>query len=133
MPSEPFWIRQEVVIGLNRQAVEETGENHALLFPDRLEACIVRPQTLYHYGAVEDVVTLSVSLMVSIAQAHPFEQGNKRTGFMSGLTFLYDNGYSCRIPDTPGVAGMFQQVVIREAEPELFEDMLANFVEPLPE
>jgi len=49
---------------------------------------------------------LAARLMFGIAQNHPFEQGNKRTGFLSAVLFLEANGYifSCSNSELMGKA-----------------------------
>jgi death-on-curing protein len=45
---------------------------------------------LYYEGA--NVITQVALYMVGIALNHPFVDGNKRTGYISGVTFLQVNG-----------------------------------------
>lgn len=90
----------------------------------------MRPQNLFYYENQEDIVALSVNLMVAIAQAHPFEQGNKRAGFMSGVSFLYDNGYDFKLPNKVEVAVTFMDVVTGKSPPHVFEDFMAAHIEP---
>lgn len=45
----------------------------------------------YYEGA--DLVIQAALYMVGIAQNHAFFDGNKRTGYLSGMTFLRLNGY----------------------------------------
>ena len=51
------------------------------------------------YGE-EDIVALAVRLLAGIAQAHAFEQGNKRTSFIAMIELLMINGYDLAIDDT---------------------------------
>lgn len=53
-----------------------------------LEAAIYRPQTGYY----RDLVDEAVALWESIAQNHPFIDGNKRAAFAVTYTFLAING-----------------------------------------
>ncbi|TGP65466.1 type II toxin-antitoxin system death-on-curing family toxin [Mesorhizobium sp. M2D.F.Ca.ET.225.01.1.1] len=131
MPNEPRWLGYQAVLDINRAHVEEAGENHALLFPEKLESAIIRPQNLFYYEGVYDIVTLSVSLMFGIAEAHAFEQGNKRTGFTSGLAFLYENGFDYTAVDDTKIAIDFKKVITGGATAGDFEEMFAEFVVPL--
>ena len=45
------------------------------------------------YAACEDIVELASIVPVGIVRNHPFLDGNKRTGFLVGATFLSINGY----------------------------------------
>jgi len=64
---------------------------------------MARPQNAFAYGKA-DIVALAVRLLVGIAQAHAFEQGNKRTSFVAIAEFLMINGYDLAIDDIAGWA-----------------------------
>ncbi|MDP9811703.1 death-on-curing protein [Rhizobium tibeticum] len=70
--------------------------------------------------------------MEAIARAHPFEQGNKRTGFDGGFIFLRTNGYDI-VPeaDTELMAVAFLEVIDRIRTTADFEAYLADYVVPL--
>jgi len=53
-----------------------------------LEAALYRPQTGYYAGLIEE----AAALWESLAQNHPFIDGNKRTAFAATYTFLAING-----------------------------------------
>lgn len=99
MPNEPQWLPLEVVIEINRAAVTITGEPHLLRDAGLLESALARPQNAFAYGE-EDFVVLAVRLMAGIAQAHAFEQGNKRTAFIAMVQFVIANGYDTSFDDT---------------------------------
>jgi len=61
---------------------------------------MARPQNAFAYGE-EDIVVLAVRLLAGLAQAHAFEQGNKRTSFVAMNEFLMINGHELAIDDTP--------------------------------
>jgi len=95
LPSEePHWLPLDVVIRINEHEVAETGEPFALLDQALLEMAVMKPQFLWHYDGEEDVVTLACALLFGICRNHPFQQGNKRTGFTAATTFLRLNGYA---------------------------------------
>jgi len=53
-----------------------------------LEAALYRPQTGYYADLIEE----AAALWESLAQNHPFIDGNKRTAFAAVFTFLAING-----------------------------------------
>jgi death-on-curing protein len=55
-----------------------------------LEAALYRPQTGYYADLIEE----AAALWESLAQNHPFIDGNKRTAFAAVYTFLTINGVS---------------------------------------
>jgi death-on-curing protein len=56
--------------------------------PGLLEAALFRPQTGYYADLIEE----AAALWESMAQNHPFIDGNKRTAFAVTYTFLAING-----------------------------------------
>ena len=130
MPNEPRWLPIEAVIAHNRLEVEETGERHFLRDLGLLEGALARPRNAFAYGE-EDVVALSVRLMAGIAQAHAFEQGNKRTAFGAMRLFLRINGYDTAFDDTVSWADEIISLVEHRASEEDFVRALRPFVVPL--
>ena len=78
-------------IQINRALVAITGEQHFLRDVGPLESARAHPQHAFAYGE-NDIVVLAVRLMAGIAQAHAFEQGNKRTAFVGMVQLLMNNG-----------------------------------------
>lgn len=91
----------------------------------------MRPQNDFYYNGNDDALSLGVNLMFAIAGAHAFEQGNKRTGFTSGIAFLMDNGYSYQGADTYEQADLFLAVVTGEAQMEDFALFMEPYVLPI--
>jgi death-on-curing protein len=63
-----------------------------LLRPGALDSALHRPQLAAHYEDA-DLATQAALLVGGIAQAHAFEDGNKRTALMCGDVFLHNNGW----------------------------------------
>jgi death-on-curing protein len=57
-----------------------------------LEGAVQRPQNAAYYAGA-DLIAQAALYMAGIALNHPFIDGNKRTGYIAGLTFLQINGY----------------------------------------
>ena len=90
-----------------------------------LESALARPQNAFAYGE-DDIVVLAVRLMAGIAQAHAFEQGNKRTAFEALWHFLRLNGFDLAIDDTEAWAA----AVIDLLEHRLTEEDFAHALRP---
>jgi death-on-curing protein len=125
LPSDPEWLPIEAVIDINRMVLATTGEPHFLRDRGLLESALARPQNAFAYG-VEDVTVLGVRLMAGLAQAHAFEQGNKRTAFVALVQFLNANGYDLVIDDSAAWA----DVVINLVEHRSTEEDFARAVRP---
>lgn len=57
-----------------------------------LEAALARPLNAYHYGGQSDLIALACYLWHGIAEAHAFNDGNKRTATVVMAMFLEMNG-----------------------------------------
>jgi prophage maintenance system killer protein len=75
-----------------------------------------------------DIVTHAALYMVGIALNHPFLDGNKRTGYIAGMTFLQVNSY-LTIDATfndPQMGVWLEQVVNRTMSFEDFVERLEH-------
>ena len=127
MPNEPQWLPVEVVIEHNQFEVEATGERHFVRDLGFLESALARPRNFFGYGQ-EDIVVLAVALMAGIAQAHAFEQGNKRTAFAAMRLFLRANGYDTSFDDTTSWADAVIALVEHRTTEEQFVRAIRPFV-----
>jgi len=122
LASEPLWLTAEHLEELNHRIVSDSGEPFGILKPHELASAPTRPRQLYHYDEVEDLAVLAVRLMMAMVWAHPFEQGNKRTGFAAAEIFLDANGWLLDIPDFEDIVEM----IIEAAEDKSLEDELVE-------
>lgn len=76
------------VLAIHADQIERYGGTPGLRDPGLLEAALFRPQTGYYADLVEE----AAALWESLAQNHPFLDGNKRTAFAVTYTFLAING-----------------------------------------
>lgn len=127
MPNEPQWLPVEVVIEHNQFEVEATGERHFVRDLGFLESALARPRNFFGYGQ-EDIVVLAVALTAGIAQAHAFEQGNKRTAFAAMRLFLRANGYDTSFDDTTSWADAVIALVEHRTTEEQFVRAIRPFV-----
>src|SRR2546429_7938031 len=80
------------VLALHEAIMRDTGQAPALLRDaGLLESAVMRPQMAAHYEDA-DLVTQAAYLIGGIAPAHPFVDGNKRTGMLAAEAFLRLNG-----------------------------------------
>ena len=79
---EPNWVSVQDLIEINQEQVQRTGESHFLRDRGLLENAASRPRNLWVYEEEVDTARLAVALLMGVARAHAFEQGNKRTAFM---------------------------------------------------
>lgn len=82
-----------LVLQIHRQQAEEYGGIHGIRDKGLLESAVFRPQTGYYNSLAEE----AAALMESLANNHPFLDGNKRTAFAAFHTFLMINGYDLEV------------------------------------
>src|SRR5271166_3233905 len=75
------------VLAIHADQIERYGGSPGIRDPGVLEAALFRPQTGYYAGLIEE----AAALWESLAQNHPFIDGNKRTAFAAAYTFLAIN------------------------------------------
>lgn len=75
------------VIAIHDDQIDRYGGSAGLRDPGLLEAALYRPQTGYYADLIEE----AAALWESLAQSHPFVDGNKRTAFATTYTFLAIN------------------------------------------
>jgi death-on-curing protein len=127
LPNEPEWLPIEAVIEYNRLEVEATGEHHFVRDLGLLESALARPQNAFAYGE-EDIVVLAVRLMAGIAQAHAFEQGNKRTAMEALWHFLRLNGFDLAIEDSEAWAELVISLIEHRSTDEDFTRAIRPYV-----
>jgi death-on-curing protein len=76
------------VLAIHHDLIERYGGAHGLRDLGALEAALYRPQSGYYQDLLEE----AGALWESLAQNHPFVDGNKRIAFAAMYTFLRCNG-----------------------------------------
>lgn len=71
-----------------------------------LESALARPQQKAHYEPESDLPTLAAAYAFGIARSHPFNDGNKRTAFLTAVIFLGLNGLEFDASETDVVRAM---------------------------
>ena len=89
----PLWIDERDVITMHDRMLVLHGGASGLRDEGLLKSALARPQNLAAYGDAPDLVGMAASYTAGIIKNHPFVDGNKRTGFVTGVLFLELNGY----------------------------------------
>jgi death on curing protein len=76
------------VLAMHADQIERYGGSRGVRDLGLLEAALYRPQTGYYADLIEE----AAALWESLAENHPFVDGNKRTAFAATFTFLAING-----------------------------------------
>lgn len=75
-------------LAIHHDQIERYGGGQGIRDAGLLEAALFRPQTGYYADLIEE----AAALWESLAQNHPFVDGNKRAAFAVTYTFLAING-----------------------------------------
>lgn len=93
---EPQWLDRDLVDALHEQSLRLHG-GLAGVRDDSLEAAIASPRNVCAYEGEEDLFRLAAHLLVSLAKAHAYSDGNKRIAIISAVAFLGANGIALSI------------------------------------
>ncbi len=127
-PRPIIYLTAGEVIAFHREILRRAGQSTALLREHSLlQGAVQRPQNAAFYAGA-DVITQAALYMVGIALNHPFVDGNKRTGYVAGMTFLQLNGYiDVDVSLNDAQLGVWlEQVVARELTFEAFVERLSE-------
>jgi len=98
---EPLWVPIETVITLNAEESAKTGEPHELRDRIALQRALAHPWNVWVYFMDRDIAVLAAWLYTSLADAHAFAAGNKRTAFRAASAFIEANGHVLDMPRQP--------------------------------
>src|SRR5437868_3701918 len=94
--AERIYLTIAEVLAIHRSQMEQYGGIDGIRDDRLLESAVFRPQTGYYASVAEE----AAALLESLANNHPFIDGNKRVAFASAHTFLLLNGFDLRV-DSP--------------------------------
>jgi len=90
---EPIWVQQRVVIAAHEESLAEHGGPSGIRDIGMLESALARPKNLFAYSETEpSLEQMAAAYAYGITANHPFVDGNKRTAFITSITFLALNG-----------------------------------------
>lgn len=121
----PRWVPRLVLEAVHLDQLREHGGLPGIRDENALEAALARPRQKHHYEPDSDLATLAASYAFGLAQAHPFNDGNKRTAFLAAMIFLGLNG-----KDLDATESEVVQVVTALAAGSLTEAALARWMRP---
>ena len=87
------YLTVQQVLFVHARLIDTTGGDHGLRDLGLLESAVARPQTTFDgQNLYPDLFQKTAALMESLAQNHPFVDGNKRTAITAAAMFLSQNG-----------------------------------------
>jgi len=104
--TEPHWILDRAVLAAHDRLLATHGGAEGLRDPGLLESALARPRQHYAYGC-PDIIELAAIYTVGIVRNRPFVDGNKRTGFATGVAFLLLNSFELRATEQEATQAVF--------------------------
>ena len=120
---EPRWVPRLVEDSVHVDQLREHGGLPGVRDENALEAALARPRQKWNYEPASDLSILAAAYAFGVAKAHPFNDGNKRTAFLTTVIFLGLNGKDLNASESEVV-----QVMVALAEGSLKEPGLAKWI-----
>lgn len=98
MPDHPIWLVPAAVEALHDESLRLFGGLEGLRDPGLLQSALDRARNLFSYGQA-DLYDLAAAYAHGVINNHPFNDGNKRTGFLAAAMFLECNGLQFTAPE----------------------------------
>ncbi|EBS4091396.1 type II toxin-antitoxin system death-on-curing family toxin [Salmonella enterica subsp. enterica serovar Thompson] len=117
-----IFLTAEDVIAFNEEIVTGAAND-----PGRVEAVINRVENARYYDDVTDVYELAALYLITIARAHIFLDGNKRTAFQSMALFLMVNGVDLQ------ASPQLEELTVDAAQGKLTAPTVASLLRALTE
>jgi len=131
LDDEPLWLEIDEVLESQAEQLGIFGGRPDIRDIGLVESALMRPQNMFHYEGVDDLLMLAVRLGIGIAENHGFVDGNKPTGAASMILLLVINGYFLDMPNDTTLGALFEATVIGRMTEEEFAEDIFPYIEPL--
>jgi death on curing protein len=119
----PTWLDRRALVLLHGETLAEHGGLPGLRDEGAFDASLARPRHLHAYEPQSDMARLAAAYGFGIVRNHPFNDGNKRAGFLAIGLFLARNGRELTADPAEAIA-----VILRLAEGKMTEWELASWI-----
>ena len=90
-----IYLSLEEVIAIHEKMIEVGGGREGIRDFTLLHSAVERPKAFFGGKFLYPTIWLKAAALIhSLIKNHPFEDGNKRTGYFSTMWFLKKNGYN---------------------------------------
>lgn len=90
---EPCWVPAIAVRAIHHEQILEHGGLQGIRSSTGLEAALAGPRQRWNYAELSTIPQLAAAYAEALIRAHPFVDGNKRSGFLVAVVFLGLNGF----------------------------------------
>ena len=91
--TEPIWLDRLIVESIHFDQIRLHGGLPGIRDENALESALARPRNRAVYEAGTDLNELAAAYGYALTTSHPFNDGNKRIGFLAMYVFLGLNGH----------------------------------------
>ena len=119
----PKWVDRRALVLLHVETLAEHGGLPGLRDDAALDTSLARSRHLHAYKPKSDLPRLAAAYGFGIVRNHPFNDGNKRAGFLAIGLFLACNGRELTAEPMEAIA-----VIFRLAEGKMTELELASWI-----
>lgn len=103
--TEPMWVPLRAVLIIHDRQIARHGGAAGIRDGGLIDGALQRPVNKWQYERA-DIFACAAAYAFGIAKAHAFIDGNKRTAFVTSVTFLRLNGWHFVTDPVDGVAVM---------------------------
>jgi death-on-curing protein len=119
----PRWIDRLALLLLHEETLAEHGGMTGMRDDAALDAALARPKHVHAYEPTADLARLAAAYCFGLVRDHPFNDGNKRAGFLALGLFLSLNGYELQVDQAEAA-----ETVLRLAAGQLSEKTLGEWI-----
>lgn len=119
----PKWVDRRALVLLHEETLAEHGGLPGLRDDGALDASLARPRHLHTYEPESDLARLAAAYGFGLVRNHPFNDGNKRAGFLAIGLFLARNSRELSAEPVEAIA-----VILRLADGKMTELELATWI-----
>lgn len=123
--NKPIWVPRDYVLTIHQEQIKKYGGSLGEPDYSLLDSALMKPQQNWYYLHSLTIFDLAAFYACGIAWNHPFVDGNKRTAFVTALTFLEFNDYSVEIQNECEINETMLQIVANQ----ISETNVANWLE----
>src|SRR6476660_5046408 len=121
---ERIYLTIAEVLAIHQRQIEQHGGMGGIREKGLLESAVFRPQIGYYNNIAEE----AAALMESLANNHPFLDGNKRVAFAAAHTFLLVNGHDLEVKPLEVYEFMMQSIAKGEFRFGVILEWITNHI-----
>lgn len=122
----PRWLDPRALLLLHAESLAEHGGLAGVRDMAAFESAMARPRHIWRYESDADLARLAAAYAYGLIQNHPFNDGNKRAGFIAASLFLDLNGFVFDCEDADAIQAVFALAAGDVSEREFVEWMRSH-------